>query len=319
MISQKDQQRTSTPYRLLKTLQDNHRYKVSLIEQDGEERILKQCNDPELASMLHHDVQSSFYLEAVRSYNIESVFRVRQIYSYGNDWHIGEKLHGEILFPHETKRSLEDEIKIAEELYAPFIYETCIYTPQVMLGKHPYVNEQGTPNKDFHTVIGKMREWADIAVKGRFIKKDEAELIIDFIQKHLKEVRYGIELYDLEPWEIFLLPDYRIGIIDLEYTNLRGRRHFDMAYNYMRLWLDVKRPRVAMATLRRYKEIAKEEDMDNAFLSLFGIKLMGYLMDAARWMKDTKEKGKPVIYSHKETRELLNRYLTFSIKELTKE
>ena len=303
-------------YIFIKTIQDNHRYKVSIIEQHGEERILKQCNDPELAGMLHHDVRSSFYLETVRSYNIESVFRVRKIYSYGDDWYIAEKFTGDTLYERKPVRSLDYDIRIARDLYAPFIYETSVYTPQVMLGKNPYVDAQGEPTKDYFDCIEELERHARIAVTGKFLKQDQADQIIAYVREHLKEVKYGVELYDLEPWEMFVLPEYKLGVIDLEYLNLRGRRHFDAVYNYLRLWLDVKRPAVARAMLQRYMEIAGNEELTGAFLSLFGIKLVGYLMDAANWMKDTKELGKPVVYSHDETQAILKRYLEFSTEAL---
>ncbi len=303
-------------YTFIKTIQDNHRYKVSIIEQDGEERILKKCNDPELAGMLYHDVRSSFYLETVRSYNIESVFRVRKIYSYGDDWYIAEKFDGDKLYERRPVRSLEYDIRIARDLYAPFIYETSVYTPQVMLGKNPYVDVQGEPTKNYHDAIAELERHARVAVEGNFLDKRQAETIIAYVRKHLKEVKYGVELYDLEPWEMFVLPEYQLGVIDLEYLNLRGRRHFDVVYDYLRLWLDVKRPAVARAMLQRYMEIAAGEDLKGAFLSLFGIKLVGYLMDAANWMKDTRELGKPVVYSHDETQAILNRYLEFSVEAL---
>lgn len=306
------------PHTFIKTIQDNHRYKVSIIEQEGQERILKQCNDLELAGMLFHDVQSSFYLETVRKYNIESVFRVRQIYSYGDDWYIAEKFDGDKLYERKPVRSLEYDIRIARDLYAPFIYETSVYTPQVMLDKYPYIGTDGKPNKEFHDVIDTLHKYAEIAIEGNFLNKEQAGQIIDFVQGHLCEVKYGVELYDLEPWEMFVLPEYKLGVIDLEYLNLRGRRHFDMVYDYLRLWLDIKRPAVARATLERYIEICGPEELDGAFLSLFGVKLMGYLMDAARWMKDTKEQGKPVVYAHNETDGVLQRYLQFSVEALYK-
>ena len=304
-------------YTHIKTLQDNHRYKVSVINFEGQTRILKQCNDSELQSKLHHDIQSNFYLEMARSYNIESVFRVRKIITYGHDWYIAEKLDGDVLFDASmSQRSIEDNKRFARELYAPFIFETSVYTPQVLLHKHPYRHHDLRPNNNHNETISRLKNHACRAVGGSFISRDDADLIIAFVTEHLSSVEYGIELYDLDPWEMFILSNYTLGIIDLEYMNLRGRRHFDMAYNYLRLYFDLKQPIIAAETLRKYDELCGDEKYQNAFLSLFGLKLMGYLSDASRWMDDTEKLGKPVVYSHDEADLIVNTYLEFSIKAL---
>ena len=187
-----------------------------------------------------------------------------------------------------------------------------------MLGKNVYLDADGKPTKDFYDTVDTLEIWAKIAIDGNFLQRGQADAIITYVKEHLGEVKYGVELYDLEPWEMFVLPEYKLGVIDLEYLNLRGRRHFDAVYNYLRLWLDAKRPAIARAMLERYVEICGQEKMETAFLALFGVKLMGYLMDAAHWMKDTQEEGKPVIYGHAETEAILNRYLKFSLEALAK-
>lgn len=308
-----------TEFDLLETIQDNERYSVYLIRQEDQKRILKVARDPELAPNLIKEVDNTQYLSTATKYREDTILQLRDVHSCGWGWYIGGHFDEALLFSRGENNNEEEKAKKSARKLAHLFAEMESYTPVGLKGKPLYVDENNLPTERFEKRMREVEKLTGIAREGGFLSEDASRRISDFIYEHLHTVTSSIELWDLEPWEVFELEDGKLGLIDLEYTDLAGRRYFDIVWNYHRLWAELKLPEAAKTFLGEFirgKEI-DDQEFTTPFLVLFGMKLTGYLRDAALWYKDTKEKGYPVIYSPREMDDLLHRYLSFDISVLT--
>lgn len=308
-----------TNFELLETIQDNERYLICLIRQEGQKRILKVARDPELIPNLVKEVDNTQYLSTVTGYREDTMLWLRTIHSCGWGWYIGSHFDEPLLFKRGPGKNEEETSAEPAKKLARLFAEMESYTPVGLKGKPLYIDGNNAPTVRFKNKMREMEKLAGIAQEGGFLTEDASRRITDFIYKNYHTVTSSIELWDLEPWEVFQLKGGKLGIIDLEYTDLAGRRYFDIVWNYHRLWAELKLPGAAKTFLKefiRVKEINTEE-FATPFLVLFGMKLTGYLRDAALWYKDTKEKGYPVVYSPQEMDDLLYRYSSFDISALT--
>lgn len=316
-VLQRLQQHTN--FDLLETIQDNERYLICLIRQEGQKRILKVAQDTELIPNLIKEIENTQYLSTVTKYRKDTILQLRDVHSCGWGWYIGEHFDKALLFNRGESNNEEEKAKRSAKKLAYLFAEMESYAPIGFKGKPLYVDEDNSPTKRFERRMREVAKLTSIAREGGFLSEDASRRITDFIYEYSHTVTAGIELWDLEPWEVFELEDGKLGLIDLEYTDLAGRRYFDIVWNYHRLWAELKLPEAAKTFLGEFIRVKEIDNQDFAtpFLVLFGMKLTGYLRDAALWYKDTKEKGYPVIYSPQEMDELLHRYLSFDISALT--
>lgn len=314
-----DKLRQHTNFEVVETIQNNERYLLCEIEQNGQTRILKIANDPELTPNLLREVENNLFLSTVSEYRNNNHIEVRNIHSHGKGWYIGDHFDGPLLFSGQPIKKMDASVSEASQRLSQLFAELESYTPAGLFGLPVYAYKNGRSTVQFRERLHEIEQHKDIACRGGFLSEVSARRIIDYIHQHKDSVTTALELWDLEPWELFALEDDHIGLIDVEYMNLRGRRYFDIVWNYHRLWADLKSPAAAKRFLQAYlerKEVNQHE-FARPFLAQFGMKLIGYLRDAALWYQDTSAYGAPLVYSPEEMEELLERYLRFEISALT--
>lgn len=314
-----DKLRQHTNFEVVETIQDNERYLLCEIEQNSQTRILKIANDPELIPNLLREVENNLFLSTVSQYRSNNHIEVRNIHSHGKGWYIGDHFDGPLLFNSQPIKKMDTSVAKASQHLAQLFAEIESYTPAGLFGLPVYTDKHGRPTVQFRERWHEIEQHKDIACRGGFLTEASARRITDYIHQHKDSVTSALELWDLEPWELFYLGGERIGLIDVEYMNLRGRRYFDIVWNYHRLWADLKSPAAAKQFLKSYlerKEVDQHE-FTRPFLVQFGMKLIGYLRDAALWLEDTRAYGAPLVYTPEEMEDLLERYLRFEVSALT--
>lgn len=306
-------------FEITENIQDNHRYRLCAIRQDGKKRILKVVKDPELISNLTTEVNNTIYISTVSKHRENVLFRVRSIYSFGEGWYIGEHFDGSTLFKKRPIKDVNQKVEKATDRLALLFADIESYTPAGIIGKPVYTDRHGNWNKRYKTRLQEVKRHMRVARAGGFLSRKDSDRLWDYINKNAESVTSCMEMFDFEPWELFELDKGVLGVIDVEYVDLAGRRYFDVVWNYLRLWADLESPEAAKKFLKNYlgHRKAGSEDLTAPFFVLFSMKLTGYLRDAALWYRDTEEKGLPLVYPKEVMSELLQRCLRFEISALT--
>lgn len=269
---------------LQEVLQDNDRHAVFLIEQNNQQRIYKAANNDEFKRNIELAVINYHFLSTLSSQNPDSVFRPRQIYQFNFDegWFIGENFNTPPLFAKEPITDHDQACEYVATYLAPFLYEVSTYSA-ALYHQQPLYSETNTdPAKRPDNRLRELTAWAIMAVQHQFISQDQADHILDFIRQNLTSITTDIELRDLETWEMFILGDGKLGIIDLEFLDSAGKRHFDVVWQYYKLWTTHLSQPAARTLLREYRKLAKSDSaLDQSLLTMLAMKFLGVMYDAA--------------------------------------
>ena len=303
----------ATEYEHLETLQENERFKVALIEHEGEHRVLKQAKNQESVTKLHAELANIHFFSKITEAR-STTFRVPKVYAFGSDWFICEYFDAPLLIARDRVADAQ-LVGLAGDYLAPFAAEVDQFRPYGAR-RCTFFLDNGKPNVRFRRSMEEFERAVPEAEKGKLVTPANARKIKSFIEDNVGAVGCGVDLEDIEPWDLYLLNDNKMGMIDVERVSIYGRRHFGASWQYLRLWADYQSPEAACAFLGEYFRRIEDDESTIGFQVLFGFKLMGFLADTVKFLEDSRREGKPVAYEPDSMRQLLQDYLAFDINTL---
>lgn len=263
-------------------LQDNHRHAVFLVEQNDEERIYKAANTEEFIQNISLSVQNYHYINALVSSNPNSVFRPRRIYQFNADegWFIGENFNVPPIFAKEPIEDHTNACELVATYMVPFLAEAAANT-SINYSQTPlYSDNNPDPSKRIDNRMRELGAYAQTAVQANLISSTYAARLIDIIRDGIDSIKTGIELKDLSTWEMFILPEGKLGIVDLEHLDTAGRKHFDVVWQFNTLWSTQLNQAAARTLLREYRQAVRQEtSADGAILIMLSMKFLGLMHD----------------------------------------
>lgn len=313
-----DELQKNLGFDIIKPLQENQRFLVYLIHHENEMRMFKIACQPELEPNLERDVRMSMFLMTLGKGNATTTYRVRNIYTYGKGWFIGEYFEAPILLEQQKELPKDNIMHVARDIWAPFLAEASSYTPYFLQQRPFYISEQGMYTADYYDRHKELVSYCEKAKGKGLISDREIRRVLDFLEGNARMISSGLELIDVKPWDAFLLPKDTVGLVDLEYATIVGRQYFDVAWSYMRFWADVHDQEAARAFLQSYMDhsVYDLRSFAPAFLTTLGMKVLGYLHDTADYMERFEKSGEQLPYSKEEMREVLDGYLKFNVEAL---
>lgn len=307
-------------FTITKTLQENERFNVYLIRHEGEARVLKISVEPECAQNLEQDIRMSMFLMTLGRANTTTTYRVRNIFDFGRGWFIGEYFDAPPLLSDTRPEVADKVVHVARNIWAPFLAEAASYTPFFLQQRPFYISAQGIYTKQYYERHDELLNWSSTARAKGLITDQEIRLLMDYIEGNARVISTGLELIDVKPRDALLLKNDIVGLVDLEYATVTGRQCFDVAWSYLRFWVDNHSPEAARAFLQSYMDHSVYDIRSFAppFLTSLGMKLLGHFYDQADYMgrAERGEDNTEPPYSKEELREMLEAYLQFNVKAL---
>jgi hypothetical protein len=201
---------------------------VFLIEQGGERRILKVITDITAATNIWREVTYCRLLHSLAETMPEVTFRTRTVLAAGDGWYVGELLDAPPL--------LDGDYGSAIPRLAAVLADFDALAPAGGAHEPQYRDPTALPNSCATQRLTELERWLDTIVQRGPLSRAEAGRTLEHLRATMEDVRPGFEMWDVKLDDFLDMPEDKVGVYDLEFAHLFGRRYYDLGRLYATLF-----------------------------------------------------------------------------------
>jgi hypothetical protein len=241
-------------------VKDDYDAQVYVVEHRGQTRVLKTMTRPELRPNLIRDIGYSALVATLSSAGGDWVIRSSAPVASGDGWVLRELLAADPLLEvadvegaaevHDVRRPA------ALRRLAAALADLDRLSPDPVGRRPAYRDEAGEPVADDGQRQAELARWVrELAGRGALGELD-GDVLLGRLAEDRGRIQPGFEMWDVKLEDFLDLPDGRVGIYDLEFAYLFGRRHYDLARLYATLAVPLRAPAAAAVLLGTYLEVS---------------------------------------------------------------
>jgi hypothetical protein len=261
-------------FEILSELRHSYDHHIYLVERAGERCILKTVADPAVKPNLRREIAYSGLLRSLTEARPELSFRVPEVHAFGDGWVVRELIDAPpIVNPGNASAwAYEGAAPRWARVFADFDMLASLK------GRPSYRDPSGQPVATEEDRLAELERW----VNGSWAVIPDPQRTLDYLRKTLADVEVGFEMWDVKAEDFLDLEDGRVGVYDLEFAHLFGRRYYDLAKLSTILCIGLRRPQAAARLLGQFAELqpARHDDLARALLPVIAAQVMGKLHDA---------------------------------------
>lgn len=267
---------------IVKVLRESYDHNVYVIEQGGERRVLKVVTDPAAQPNLEREVTYCGLLHSLVKARPDFAFRTAPIRAFGDGWFIRELIDAPLLI--DPDRAHPQEYERAAPRWARVLADFNRIGPSA--GRPTYRDPSGQPVASEQDRLDELEGW--VAASLGALPDSMGEQTLDYLRATIGDVQLGFEMWDVKPEDFLDLDDGKVGVHDLEFAHLLGRRYYDLAKLYSILRLGLGLASAAVRLLSEFVELQPlpPRELARAALPVFAAEALGQLQDAVQTGED---------------------------------
>lgn len=232
---------------VVKIIKEEYDHHVYVVDQHGKRRILKTITKPELWPNLARDIAYSALIATVTSADTNWTVRSSAPLASGDGWLLRELLDAGPLVD-------VDDLNHPRKLdrLGAALANLDTLSPDPASRRPAYRDQAGEPVADDGYRLAELERWVRDLQASAALAELDAESLLRRLVDDRPRIQPGFEMWDVKLEDFLELPDGKVGIYDLEFAYLYGRRHYDAARLFATLTVLLGAPGPAVALLRAY-------------------------------------------------------------------
>jgi hypothetical protein len=277
---------------------------VYLVEHRGQTRVLKTITRPELRPNLVRDIAYSALVATLTAAGGDWMIRASAPVASGDGWVLRE------FFAADPLLDVDDvDHPPALQRLGAALADLDRLSPDPASRRPAYRDEAGEPVADDTRRLAELARWVRELAEQHALGAVDGEALLRRLTDDRPRIRPGFEMWDVKLEDFLDLPDGHVGIYDLEFAYLFGRRHYDLARLDATLAVPLHAPGPAAVLLRAYLQTVplRREAVAPACLQVLVETLLAELYDATLDQSPSRQH---------DARQQIERCLTDGIDEL---
>ena len=232
---------------LLEVVKEDYDHDVYRVERDGKVLYLKAITKPELWPNLVREIAYSNLLAAFGETVVDWTVTVSRPMDTGDGWILRDAIHAPPLL---QEGRLDDRGALAR--LARALADLDRLSPDRRSARPSYRDPDGNPLEDEVHRDQELERWLHELEEQRALDGIDVVELRAHLHGGRPDVEPGFEMWDVKLDDFLDLPDGTVGVYDLEWAHLHGRRHYDVARLYSRLAIPYGTPEAATHLLESY-------------------------------------------------------------------
>jgi hypothetical protein len=262
--------------RVVEVLKEGYDHDVYLVERDGMRLVLKTIVRPQLRPNLQREIAYSTLVATLAECPPGWTVRTAAPRASGEHWVLRDHADAGPLLREDDLDSPEPLRRVARALA-----DLDGLAPDPRGARPAYRDHAGEPRSDTGQRLTELERWVGVVDRAGALGRP-AEAVLRSLRGGRDDVRPGLEVWDVKLDDFLDLPEGRVGLFDLEFAHLYGRRHYDVAALANKLAVRYAAPGAAAELLRAYVDAVRcdRAELARAASPVLAETLLSQLFDA---------------------------------------
>jgi hypothetical protein len=234
-------------FTVVTVVKEDYDHNIYVVEQDGQQRVLKTITKPRLRRNLAREIAYLTLLATLASADSGWTIRVGVPLATGDGWILRDLVAAPPLLCAEGLNRSEALARVGHALA-----DLDRLSPDAAARRPAYRDEAGEPVVDEAHRMAELNRWVRELDARDALGALDAGTVLRQLADGRAKVQPGFEVWDVKFDDFLDLPDQKVGIYDLEFAHLFGRRHYDVARLYGTLAVPFDAAGPAAELLRTY-------------------------------------------------------------------
>lgn len=235
-------------FRVVEVLKEGYDHDVYLVERDGMRLVLKTIVRPQLRPDLEREIAYSTLIARLADCEPGWTVRTAVPHAFGAHWTLRDHVDAGPLVR-------EDDLDAPEPLrrVARALADLDRIAPDPRCLRPVHRDGAGEPRCDAAHRVAELERWVGVVDAAGALSRPAAG-VVRTLRDGRDDVCPGLEVWDVKLDDFLDLPDGQVGLFDLEFAHLYGRRHYDVAALFAMLGVRFAAPGAAAELLGAYAD-----------------------------------------------------------------